>query len=868
MRLSAERDAPTGSSNRSLNGGRASLAEERVPSFKNRATALMNRAPSLIKRGGSSKSSNKDDSKTQTEDHDETREHTVDARDDSDFHLPTPMPNETLCTPQTDSQNNSVQETASVETQSVSTTTTTGSGSTKAKSQALMDTSTVPSQVPQQQSRASPLQSQEQQQQQQRDTTASWMDISSWLRGESSACEPRREVIELDRNAPRLPAWLAWLDPVPEDLPVANTALPAPTTTSSTKMATPPITQTIEAESMHDIELSTSGTPDFETSTTTDTREDHSMSVASAAQAQPSMEDHTGAFTPIEPNREREREDDYSESASTATGKSKMFGDLASLPSVKDNDTVASSALNHMDPALKDDMTNASSKNYASIVEKQAQDICIPPQNQEQAVKSVADIHLSSHDASVETRRKLLVRELRSTIATYSRYDIKVANVSVALAELLDEAGEHDQAIKLFRDAISIYSSKMGDDHATTISTRELFGQVLENAKLYDEAINTYYLVTVMRRALNGERDPGAADSLVSIARVLRKKSDFSQSIKELKRALKIYRESLGDSHIKVSQTVDEIASLYVTIGDFEKSAAILEEVVKLKAATIGMKSVQVAQTLVCLATTYECSEQFSKSMKSLKKAYKIYTEVGGYSSADSTSTLNKIAQLYEATGDNNRASIAYLGVLRGRKINHGDDHLLVGETYFRLGRTLRETGQTDKALKCMKEALPIYIGKGVEISDVEMIAEIMHEMAMIHKEKGQLNEAARILRQELGVRRKVGQPEFPLIARTLNFLGVIEYEMKSNTKALKYLVEALSIFQQKGEQGIDCAEVLFNAGLVFEASKNQDRALEAFDEAARIFKAHGYKENHPHLVKCYYKIEKLQNTKNRNARK
>jgi tetratricopeptide (TPR) repeat protein len=370
-------------------------------------------------------------------------------------------------------------------------------------------------------------------------------------------------------------------------------------------------------------------------------------------------------------------------------------------------------------------------------------------------------------------------------------------------------------------------------------------------------------LVTVMRRALRGEKDPSAADSLVCIAHALRKKEEYAQAIKELKRALKIYRESLGDAHAKVSTTVDEIASLYVAIGDFDKSAAILEEVVKLKAATLGMKSKEVAFTLTCLATTYECSEQFTKSMKSLKKAYKIYTEMGGYSSVDSTTTLNRIAQLYEATGDYNRASIAYLGVLRGRKINHGNGHLLVGETYFRLGRSLRETGQVEKALKCMKEALPIFVGKGVEMNDVEMIAEIMHEMAILNKEKKHFSEAARIFKQELGVRRKIGQPEFPLIARTLNHMGVTEFELKNNARALKYLIEALSIFQKRGEQGIDCAEVLFNAGLVFEASHNKERAVEAFNEAARIFKHHGYKDSHPHLVKAYYKIEKLRAQKN-----
>jgi tetratricopeptide (TPR) repeat protein len=202
------------------------------------------------------------------------------------------------------------------------------------------------------------------------------------------------------------------------------------------------------------------------------------------------------------------------------------------------------------------------------------------------------------------------------------------------------------------------------------------------------------------------------------------------------------------------------------------------------------------------------------------------------------------------------------LGVLRGRKINLGDDHLMVGETYYELGRTLRETGQSDKALKCMKEALPIFVGSGVEMHDVEMIAAVMHEMAMIHKEKKNFPEASRIFKQELAVRRKIGQPEYPMVARTLNYMGVTEYEMKNYSKALKHLVEALTIYQDRTEQGVDCAEVLFNTGLVFEAVTNKERALEAFTESARIFKARGYSMDHPHLKKANYKVTKLSKSR------
>jgi tetratricopeptide (TPR) repeat protein len=544
----------------------------------------------------------------------------------------------------------------------------------------------------------------------------------------------------------------------------------------------------------------------------------------------------------------RNMPDDDASSIDDAS-EAKFFGDdLKSLPSVKEDLTEGVSELQPDD--LGSELPQPDSPSIAQTMEKL--------RRKEAKKMESKKAYQAKADESLEARRQSLVKELRSAIATFGRYDIRCAKITADLGDVLDEGGDHVHAVRLHKDATTIYSCKLGDDHSTTMNAKMRLGAVLENANQYDEAIGMYYLVTVMRRALHGENDPTVGDGLVQMAQTLRKKSDYLQAIKELKRALKVYRESLGDTNEKVANTVDQIASLYVTVGDFEKSAAILEEVVKLKAATMGMSSKPVAQTLSTLATTYECSEKFNGAMKALKKAYKIYTEIGGYSSEDSTNILNRIAQLYEATGDQNRAAIAYLGVLRARKVLLGADSLPVGETYFRLGHSLRETGQFDKALKCLKEALPIFVGQGVEMNDMKMVADIMHEMAFINQDKGNHQDAVRIFKQELSVRRKIGQPSFPLIARTLNHLGVAEFHLQNNTKALKYLVEALTIFQERGEQGIECAEVLFNTGLVFDAVQNNDRALDAYTEARRIFRDRGYGEDHPHLKKVNEKIARL----------
>lgn len=519
--------------------------------------------------------------------------------------------------------------------------------------------------------------------------------------------------------------------------------------------------------------------------------------------------------------------------------------DLASIPSVHEDvaESVAPIRPGDLGPTNR-----PSSPNAAALVEKKVkevheniEEIKLPTAKlqagiEEASTTSALTASTRQMDATIEARRLLLVRELRSSIQAYGRYNVRCADVSAALGDVMDEAQEYRKAIKLHKDAVAIYSCKLGDDHSTTLNAKIRLGAVLEHADEIDEAIHLYFHVVSMRRAIRGDFDPTVADGLVCMAHALRKRGEYLQSIKELKRALKVYRQSLGDSHDKVAATVDEIASLYITIRDFTKAAAILEEVVKLKAATMGPKSKDVAKTLTTLANSYECSEKYPDALKALKKAYKIYSENNGYSCVDATKTLNRMARLYETTNDFNRAAVAYLGVLRSRKIHHGPDHIAVGETYYYLGKSLRKTGQFEKALKCLKEALPIFVGQGVEINDIKMVADIMHEMALTNQDRGNLQDAVRIFKQELSVRRKIGQPDFPYAARTLKHLGVCEYKLKGYSRASKYLLESANIYKERGDQGLEFAEVLYYTGLVFRKVNNRERAHDAYTEAIRMF--------------------------------
>ena len=451
-----------------------------------------------------------------------------------------------------------------------------------------------------------------------------------------------------------------------------------------------------------------------------------------------------------------------------------------------------------------------------------------------QAATSLSSPRSMSH-------RGALVRELKGAIEEHGRFDVRCANIACLLAEIHEKGNENTQAMKLYHEATTIYTTKLGDHHTTTIDAKLRLGQVLEKIGDYDRAIELYFGIHSMQKEVLGDTHACVPDTLSHLASALKRKGQTAQAIKELKRALKLYRGSRGDSHPVVTATVDEISTLYMILGDYNKASAILEEVVKLKAATNGQNHEEVGKTLLQLATAYEAAGENSKALRTLKKGYSVFSSVHGDSSEQANMVLERIAQNCKNSGDTDRAVAAYLGVLRGQKALHGDMNPIVADTYFHLGIALGENSQLDKAMKCMKQALFIYVGEGKSMDDVEMIARVMYEMALIHRSKGQLADALKILKQVLGIRKKMGDRELPRVADTLFQIGTTELQMKNQTRALNHLMEALSIFEKTSEEvGVDFAKTLYCTGIIFEGSGRLDRAQEAYNESIKLFQAQG----------------------------
>jgi len=555
------------------------------------------------------------------------------------------------------------------------------------------------------------------------------------------------------------------------------------------------------------------------------------------------------------------------QSVSSVSTIGRYFSDLASLPSVQestqDDQTMFSmgnlSALGNADvnltPPSDSDLGffQASKSSTNEILKSDSMKSDVPNLGSMKDLIEISEETDTEHSPEApeekalnsEIRRQNLCKELRDAMETYGRYDIRCANIAAALGDLFCETEENEQALQVYEEAVAIYSAKLGDHHLTTLDCKTRIAKMEEKHEKYDRAIRLYYDVISMRKALSGPKHLGVAEVLFLMSKALDKKGSVEQAIKEMKRSLKIYRETLSDTDPKVAACVDEIAQMYMKAGDVEKASAILEEVVKLRAATLGVNHEHVARSLIDLASAQESIGGHEKSLKALKKAFSIFCNLEDENSQNATQTLERIAMCYRSMGQGDKAITTLVGVLRSRKEVLGDRDRLVASTFMKMGTLLREEGHHQKALRCMKHSLSIYVAEGKDMKDVAKIAEVMHEMALIHQSKRALLDACKVLKQEVAIRQKMGKSELPQVVKTLNLLGMTELNLKNNKSALKHFMEALAICEKKPGLEMVFGETLLNTGLALKESGHKQRAKEAFIEAFKIFKKEGLSKDH-----------------------
>lgn len=543
--------------------------------------------------------------------------------------------------------------------------------------------------------------------------------------------------------------------------------------------------------------------------------------------------------------------------------------DLSEIGEADDESTVCSEDdLPSPDPdhdetiiPVTDKPMEAAKTTQANLIEKRRSTSSSPSVKRSYTNMSNGNKNIQSQSATMkgnpgaETKRKELLKNLKNQISSKGRYSVPVAESLKMLGEFHETWGQDEISLTLYQESLEIYSCKLGDHDSNVTDLNLRLAKASERLGEENDALEYHSHALFMITDECGDLDIGACDIRVDISKIMFKKGFHKEAVKELKRALKGYRECHGDEHDSVAQTVDLIADFYTDSGNHDKANNVRGELVKLRVALHGTKSLEVARSLDKWATTHEAIGDLTGALRVTKQAYVMFHDIEGADGLNAENTLENIGCLYTKMGRAEKAIKAHTSVALSRKTRCGEFSVEIAASYLILGKAYMDDSKPGRALKALNRAMICY-GKANESHNnyIFELMETLHAIGVLHFKTMDFEKALKAFEKERSVRQRYMMFDEVGMMDSVKSVAETQCKLQMYSESEQTFLEALRMIDKCDGRKLDFADTMSKCG---DALQNTDesRAFTCYKESCQMFMANGYDEEHPLMKKVVSRL-------------
>ncbi len=390
-------------------------------------------------------------------------------------------------------------------------------------------------------------------------------------------------------------------------------------------------------------------------------------------------------------------------------------------------------------------------------------------------------------------------------------------------------------ALKAYADAAA---------HFATIGDAAMESLALEGASMVHSGQEDFDgALALLDRALNvrikaaGERDPGVASVLESIASIQDRRGRAVEAMAALDRAIAIKTAVEGPKGMGVADTTADLAKLQARRGDYAKAVESLERAIAIRRDLGKERDPRSIRLLDDLGMVRLDQRAYPQAREVLVQALRVREEVQGVRSPEITDTLLAIGLVDRHLG-NDRAALAEIGraveILGDRRGDHARD--LAG-ALGSLGAVQSSLGDYGRAIKSLRSSLDIYRELLGERNS--FVATTLVDLANVHGGRGELALALDHLERALAIMKALPGREATVVS-ILSIISSYHRQRGDPGKALASL-EAAMVVAQSGGDTRTVALVLVNIAEIDLAEGRPGPALVRLQKALDIgFKAFG----------------------------
>jgi tetratricopeptide (TPR) repeat protein/CHAT domain-containing protein len=394
--------------------------------------------------------------------------------------------------------------------------------------------------------------------------------------------------------------------------------------------------------------------------------------------------------------------------------------------------------------------------------------------------------------------------------------------------------GQYREAIPTAREALALREQALGPDHPAVAESLQSLADLLRETAEYAEARPLYERALAVREKALGPSHPAVATTLNGLGVLLFRVGDYAASRPMLERSLAIREKALGPTHNAVAASLQDLGLLLYTTGDYAAARPLLERALRIREQALGPSHPWLASTVMTLGRVYRDSGDYAAARPLLERALQIWERELGPAHPSVSNGLAHLGILLVLTGDYAGARPLFDRALKIREQAFGPDHPDVAWSLSDLGWLLQLTGDYAGARALYERALQIQERRlGPNHPGV---AQALVNLATSQRTAGDYAAARPLLERALQVRERALGPAHPAVAGALQQLAYLLYVSGDYSAARPLYERALAIREAaQGPNHRDVASVLNDLGLLLTATGDLAGARRSYERAIRI---------------------------------
>lgn len=265
----------------------------------------------------------------------------------------------------------------------------------------------------------------------------------------------------------------------------------------------------------------------------------------------------------------------------------------------------------------------------------------------------------------------------------------------------------YDLALNIYSRTLELQLDTLGEVHPKTTATYQDIGLVQANLGDFDQALRSLQKCLEIQEEIYGSYSPEVAITRSHLGHTIVERGDDGDELLEHRGALQQYRKALvirekclGEDHLDVAGSYQNIGQSLCKLGDFQGALAAYRESLSILESLLGENHAEVAVAHSLLGNVLHEQGDFQGAMEEYSFALAIREEVHGKSHVSTADSHTQIGQLLTDVQDYDEAEARHRKALRIRDTILGKESPEAAESHYWIGFVLNQKGDYEAALK------------------------------------------------------------------------------------------------------------------------------------------------------------------------